>query len=118
MNRRVFFLGFGLSTFLIVRCIWYAFVSPVSSAIMESFDLANRGWYVHQPGVYKPCLLAFALLNIPVMLVFWLLLPTVDAAMPFSATGRAIISFVSLLVSSGAWWALLARRRRKDHRMP
>lgn len=116
MKKSVFFAGFGLSLVLIALCMWYAFASPMSRGVLVAFDVANRGWYVHQPSVYNICLLTFALLNLPVVFGFWLILAVVDATVTLSAVSRAIVTFASLIILSGGWWALLARWRwKRDH---
>jgi hypothetical protein len=69
MKKVVFFAGFGTSLVLIAVCVWYAFASPVSKGVLDGFDMASRGWYVHQPPVYNICLLLFALLNPPAIIV-------------------------------------------------
>jgi hypothetical protein len=108
MNKRLFGIGFGVSLALIAVCIWYAFASPVSRSVLDSFDPAYRGWYVHQPAPYNLCLLAFAVLNLPAMLLFWPLFFAVEAA-TLSAAGRAAVSFALLIALSAGWWTILAR---------
>src|SRR5258706_15900552 len=101
---------------LIAVCLWYAFESPVRSGVVDAFGRANQGWYVHQPPVYNACLLAFAILNLPVIFVFWAMLPAIDAVVPLSPLSRATITFISLIVLSGGRWALFGTPRGKRGR--
>jgi hypothetical protein len=111
MKKPVFFLGFGISVLLIGVCVWYAFASPEKRAILDAFDVRNRGWYVHLPSMYNFCLLTFAILNLPAIVVLWVILFVLDATMIVPAAPRAVVTFVLLISSSGAWWALIARWR-------
>jgi hypothetical protein len=117
MTKSVFFRGFGISMVLIAVCLWYAFASPVRNGVVDTFDRANHGWYVHQPPVYNACLLALAILNLPVIFVFWAMLSAIEAVVTLSPLTRATVTFVSLILLSGGWWTLVAKWRGKRDRV-
>ena len=52
-------------------------------------------------------------LAIIVVVVLWAILSGIDAVITLSAVSRAVLTFASLIVLSGVWWALLAYWRGK-----
>jgi hypothetical protein len=109
MNKSIFLAGFGISVVLVAVCMWYTFASPLSLGVLASFDVAHRDWYVHQPPIFNACVLTFAILNFPVILAWWGLQVTLDAIAALPPRTRAMVTFGSWIVLSGAWWALIAK---------
>lgn len=67
MNRTTFAAGFGASVVLLSICCAYAF-SPAWSTNFALY-FAKDGGYVGSPEAFRYSLLAFALLNIPAVIV-------------------------------------------------
>jgi hypothetical protein len=116
MKRTIFHAGFGVSAMLVAVCAWYAFLSPVRSGVLQAFEVSNHGWYVSQPPIYNLCLLAFTILNVPAVLLFWMVVTLIDSIVTLSACARAAITFALFVVASAMWWKLIAywteRKRR------
>jgi len=108
MNKKIFVVGFGISLMLVIVCVWYTFTPLGGNGVLDAFDVANRGWYVHQPAAYNLCLIVFSLLNLPVILLYWGLISAIGRLWTLPAGTLAIITFASLVVMSGGWWALVA----------
>ncbi|MGA8806518.1 MAG: hypothetical protein WB973_01485 [Thermoanaerobaculia bacterium] len=117
MKTRVFVIGFGMSAILLGICLWYVFGSPDKSAILDAFDVRNRGWYVHQPPMYNFCLLSFALMNLPAIVLSWAILSILDGMVSMSAASRAAITFGLLINFSFWWWTLITKWHGKRSRL-
>ena len=119
MKMRVFLVGFGASALLLTICAWYAFASPETNAVLAAFDIANQGWYVHQPPLFNLSMFAFVVMNVLPFLVWWILLTVLDARISLTAIQRAVTTFGLLFVLSAVWWALIAKwvgimRRKRE----
>lgn len=104
-KRRVFLLGFGISTALLAVCAGYGFFSRWRGAILLQFDPAID--HVSLPGPYRYAFVFFELLNVPVAILTPLAVRLAERLGSFSAFQRAVMMLVVALILSALWWWLL-----------
>ena len=109
MSRPINLIGYGVSVLLLAICAWYAFSSSMSPSILEGFRYENREWYVNYPAGFRWCMLLFAVLNVPAVVIYWAVNAAMDAIVTLSAAFRAGVMFVTLFISSSVWWLFLSR---------
>jgi len=112
---RTFSLGFGISVALLGACTWFTFESTSRASVLATFDLALRGWQVHQPLAYEICILLFATLNVPAIVATWITMKVLDSLVALPPEVRAAAAFATSGVGSAIWWRFLARwKTRRD----
>lgn len=105
MRGKVFLVGFGISLVLLAVCTAYGISPTWQRSILLRFDISID--HVSLPNPFNYSIAAFALLNIPPVVVVTFLVAGLSRALALSPPQIAITALLLSVVASALWWWLL-----------